>query len=127
MVDELITTAAIRKQGFGGLWHLINHAAGLVELHHPGYPALAAAGLPAHHYHIRLWRSLPDVEAEPGPVEKADQSPFTTAYWDGIFKRDEARLTHRIKTLYGFSRLLPFVENNELQAKALDAFLYLMA
>lgn len=31
-VAELIATASVRTQGFGGVWHLINHAAGITEL-----------------------------------------------------------------------------------------------
>ena len=39
-IRELIATAGIKKQGFGGLWHIINHAAAIqietqsgIELH----------------------------------------------------------------------------------------------
>ena len=49
------------------------------------------------------------------------------AYWKGMLKRDEARLTHRIKTLYGFNTLKPFMEKDAKRKKADDAFLYLMA
>lgn len=31
-IKELIATAAVKKQGFGGLWHVINHAAAITEM-----------------------------------------------------------------------------------------------
>ncbi len=126
-IGELISTAAVKKQGFGGLWHLINHAAGITELDRVGYDGLARKALPAHHQHIRLWRSLPDVGAELGPVIKAEHDPRDPAYWRGMLKRDEARLTHRIKTLYGFYTIRRFVTDEVTKERADEAFLYLMA
>ncbi len=125
-LDELVATAAIRRQGFGGLWHVINHAAAITELDRLGYKELAKKALPAHHQHIRLWRSLPDVKGELGPVAKAKDDPREAAYWKGMLKRDEARLTHRIKTLYGFYTLTRFIDKDALRKMADDAFLYLM-
>lgn len=126
-IKELIDTAAVRKQGFGGLWHIINHAAGIVELDRLGHQMLARQALPAHHQHIGLWRSLPNVEAELGPVLKAAHDPREAIYWQGMLKRDEARLTHRIKTLYGYYTLRRFVADEQVRTQADDAFLYLMA
>jgi hypothetical protein len=126
-IRELIATAAVKKQGFGGLWHVINHAAAITEIDRFGYKDLAKQALPAHHQHVRLWRSLPDVESELGAVGKAEHDPRDPAYWRGMLKRDEARLTHRIKTLYGFYTLRRFVEDDALGTKADDAVLYLMA
>ncbi len=126
-IDELIATAAIKKQGFGGLWHIINHTAAITELDRFGYKEVAQRALPAHHQHIRLWRSLPDVESELGAVVKAEHDPRDPAYWAGMLKRDEARLTHRIKTLYGFRTIMRFIEDDHTQKNAEDAFLYLMA
>jgi hypothetical protein len=126
-IAELIATAAVKRQGFGGLWHIINHAAAITELHRFGYQQLANKALPAHHQHIRLWRSLPDVEAELGSVERADHDPRTVVYWQGKLKRDQARLTHRIKTLYGFYTIRRFIENQDTRQQAEEAFLYLMA
>lgn len=125
-IAELIATASTRKQGFGGLWHLINHAAAITELERLGYKALAKNALPAHHQHVRLLRSLPDVEKELGKVTKSKHDPRDPVYWKGMLKRDQARLTHRIKTLYGFYTLMRFIEDNATQKKAEDAFLYLM-
>jgi hypothetical protein len=126
-IAELIDTAAIKRQGFGGLWHIINHAAAITELDRLGYKEVARQALPAHHYHIRLWRSLPNVESELGAVVKAEHDPREAIYWEGMLKRDEARLTHRIKTLYGFYTIRRFIEDDATRAKAEDAFLYLMA
>jgi hypothetical protein len=126
-IAELIATASLKKQGFGGLWHIINHAAAITEMDRLGYKELATKALPAHHLHIRLWRSLTDVESELGKVQKADQDPRKPMYWEGMLKRDEARLTHRIKTLYGFFTIRRFIEDETQRKKAEDAFQYLMA
>ena len=75
VIDELIRSASLRRQGFGGLFHIINHAAGLVELSRCGYSALARKGWPAHRHHVRLWRSLPDVAEELGALEPAEHDP----------------------------------------------------
>ena len=126
-IGELIATAAIKKQGFGGLWHIINHAAAITELDRFGYKEVAQLGLPAHHHHIRLWRSLPDVESELGAVVKSKHDPRESVYWQGMLKRDEARLTHRVKTLYGYHILRRFMKDEATKKNADDAFLYLMA
>lgn len=107
--------------------HVINHAAAITEIDRFGYRELAKKALPAHHQHIRLRRSLPDTEPELGPVEKADHDPRQPVYWEGMLKRDEARLTHRIKTLYGFYAIRRFIEDQATRKQAEDAFLYLMA
>jgi hypothetical protein len=128
VIEELIRSASVRRQGFGGLFHIINHATGLTELSRFGYRKLASKGLAAHHHHVRLWRSLPDVEDELGPLKKATHDPRTPEYWrDSAESQWSARLTHRVKTLYGFYSLLRFVEDLETRAKAEDQFRYLMA
>ena len=128
VIDELIATASLRRQGFGGLWHVINHAAALVELSRFGYKELARTGLSAHRQHVRLWRSLPNVEAELGPLTRAEHDPRKPDFWtSGALKRDEARLTHRIKTLYGFNILLQLSEDEQQRKRASEAMLYLMA
>ncbi|QDV52611.1 hypothetical protein [Gimesia fumaroli] len=126
-IAELISSAAIKKQGFGGLWHIINHAAAITELNRFGYEKVAELALPAHHQHIRLWRSLPNVESELGAQVKSAHDPRKPAYWEGMLKRDEARLTHRIKTLYGYYTIRRFIENDNTKQKADEAFLFLMA
>lgn len=126
--DELIRSAPVHRQGFGGLWHIINHAAGLVELSLYGHKKLARSGLAAHRHHVRLFRSLPDVGDELGPVKRADHDPRTLKFWTtGTLKRDEARLTHRIKTLYGFFTLARLIEDPAKRRQAEESFLYLMA
>lgn len=125
-IAQLIGGAAIRKQGFGGLWHIINHAAGLAELDRFGYKDLARRGLAAHHHHVRLWRSLPNVESELGAPRKASLDPRKPAYWQGMLKRDEARLTHRIKTLYGYFVLRRMIQDAATRKRADSSLLYLM-
>lgn len=125
-IDELIASAAIRKRGFGGLWHIINHAAGITELERLGFQAVAKKCLAAHHQHIRLWRSLPDVEQELGAVVKSAHGPLEADYWKEDLKRSEALLTHRIKTLYGYYTIRRFLDDAEKKNLADDALLYLM-
>jgi len=126
-IAELIGTAPIRRQGFGGLWHVINHAAAITELDRYGHKPLAQRALAGHHAHVRLWRSLPDVSAELGPATKAALSPLAPEFWQGDLHRDQARLTHRIKTLYGFYTLMRHVTEATVRQQAEDAFLYLMS
>ncbi|MCB1090446.1 MAG: hypothetical protein KDL87_02875, partial [Verrucomicrobiae bacterium] len=59
VIDELIATAGEHRQGFGGLMHLIDHVAGLVELDRHGFSDAARKGLPALRQHLRLLHSLP--------------------------------------------------------------------
>lgn len=128
VIEELIATAPVRRQGFGGLWHVINHAAALIELSRFGYKALAQKGFSAHRQHVRLWRSLPNVEPELGPATRAEHDPRNPDFWaTGALKRDEARLTHRIKTLYGFDVLLQLSDDENLRKRASEGFLHLMA
>lgn len=124
-IGELIATASKDTKGFGGLFHLIDHAAALVEFEHCGYHDLALSGLPAHRQHVRLLRSLPVLEET--PLVKADKDPFTDEYWsvrDSV--QFSAWLTHRIKVLYGFSVLINEV-GQEKREPALAALRYLMA
>lgn len=128
MIAELIATASEHRRGFGGLFHLINHAAALTELDRYGHADLARKGLAAHRNHLRLYRALPNLEQELGTLEATSEDPFKPAYW----KRTESKqwgawLTHRIKTLYGFHTLLRFVESDEKRVKAMEQFGYLMA
>jgi hypothetical protein len=127
-IDELIQGASLPRRGFGGLVHVINHAAALVELSRYGYGNLARSGFPAHRHHVRLWRSLPSIEDELGFAEPAECDPRTPEYWTtGTFRRDSARLTHRIKSLYGFITLTRFIQDRAERRAAEQQFLYLMA
>jgi hypothetical protein len=128
VIDELIRTASEHRQGCGGLWHIINHAAALTELSRLGYGDLAQRGSPAHRHHIRLWRALPNLEHELGPMKRARYDPRTPEFWTTeTLKRDSARLTHRIKTLYGFFTLIGLVDDEAERKTAEERFLYLMA
>ena len=128
VVDELIRTAAEHRQGCGGLWHIINHAAGLTELSRLGYSDLAGQGFAAHRNHIRLWRTLPNLEDELGALRPAEHDPRTSEYWaTTTLKRDSARLTHRVKTLYGFFTLTRLIDDTAKRTLAEERFLYLMA
>jgi len=127
VVDDLIQHAAKNRSGFGGLWHVINHAAGLAELARYGYPELAAKGLAAHRQHVRLWRTLPDAAAEFGPETPTDHDPLTAAFWQsGQIRRERAHLTHRIKTMYGFDALISLVEDKTKRSRGRDRLRYLM-
>ena len=127
VIDELINSVSIRRQGFGGMWHIINHAAAITQLSRFGYRYLARKGFAAHRQHLRLWRSLPDVQQELGLLKRSELDPRVPAYWTGELKRDEARLTHRIKTLYGFHTILPFIDDAQQRLRAEDSLRYLMA
>ena len=127
-INELIATASLRRRGFGGLFHLINHAAALTEIDRFGHGELARKGMPAHRQHLRLLRALPDLTAELGKLEHTSEDPMKPDYW----KRTESKqwgawLTHRIKTLYGFHTLLRFIENDEKRERAKEQFGYLLA
>lgn len=128
MIDELTATAQQHRQGFGGLFHLVNHAAALAELEQHGFAQLARDGWSAHRHHLLLYRALPDLTEELGPLEAAGEDPLTPAYWKRTRSRQwSAWLTHRIKTLYGFYTLLGYVEDETRKAAARQAFRYLMA
>ncbi len=128
VLDNLIESASMRRQGFGGLFHIINHAAGLTELSLFGYRDLAKKGLAAHHHHVRLWQSLPDVEEELGALKRAEHDPCTPKYWENSAPSQwSGRLTHRIKTLYGFHTLLRLTEKQNKRDAAKASFRYLMA
>ena len=128
VVDQLIATASEHRRGFGGFFHLINHAAALTELDRYGYKDLARKGLVAHRHHLRLYRALPNLEAELGKLETTSDDPLKPNYW----KRTESKqwgawLTHRIKTHYGFHTLLLLIENEKKRTRAVQQFGYLMA
>ncbi len=127
VIDELIASVKTRRQGYGGMWHLINHTAALAELSRFGFEALARKGFAGHHQHVRLIRSLPDVSEELGYLTRSALDPRVAEYWSKALKRDEARLTHRIKTLYGFHTILRFINDDQKVRQANEAFRFLMA
>ncbi len=126
--DELIATADEHRQGFGGLFHLIDHAAALAEIATAGFPKLAEKGIPAHGQHLALIRSLPVVDDELGKLVKSELDPMTAEYWHTRKSVQwEGWLTHRIKCLYGFAVLARLVEDPAKRQQAEAAFRYLMA
>ena len=127
VLDELIRHASQRRSGFGGLAHVINHAAALVELALRGYREIALEGLAAHHRHMRLLKSLPDVTDELGAETPTRHDPRSAPFWQSDDVRyDRARLTHRVKTLYGFDALVELVENQATRRQGNDKLRYLM-
>ncbi|MEQ8786948.1 MAG: hypothetical protein RIC55_11640 [Pirellulaceae bacterium] len=114
VLDELVQHAAQRREGFGGLWHVINHAAALAELARYGYRDLAMKGLPAHHQHMQLFRTVPDIAEERGPETPTEYDPRSPKFWQpDKIRRERAHLTHRIKTIYGFDALAELVEDDK--------------
>ena len=82
----------------------------------------------AHHQHLRLYRTLPDLTDELGALVKARHDPLTSDHWrqtDSV--QWSAWLSHRIKTLYAFRSLLRVVDDAPTRRRAEEAFLYLMA
>ncbi|OYW24819.1 MAG: hypothetical protein B7Z55_01075 [Planctomycetales bacterium 12-60-4] len=127
VANELIQHAPERRDGFGGLWHVINHGAALAELARHGYGELATKGLPAHHQHVQLWKTVPNVAEELGPETPTPHDPRTSEFWDtDTIRRDRARLDHRIKTLYGFDALVELLEDQPIREQANNKLRYLM-
>jgi hypothetical protein len=127
VLDELIENGAQRRVGYGGLVHVINHAAALTELARYGYPELAQRGLRAHHQHLQLLRSLPDMSAEFDAGTPPEEDPRTAAFWEsGHLRRNPAFLTHRIKTIYGFDTLIQLVEDSQKHQLGNQMLLHLM-
>jgi len=127
MVDELIRTAAMHRRGFGSLFHVINHATALSELSRLGYRKLAKQGMKAHHRHLRLLRSLPELSVELGELKPAKHDPRTKKHWkEADSTQWGAHLTHEEKTVYGFFTLLRLIESKKKRNRAEEKFLYLM-
>lgn len=128
VLTAMIEHAHEHRQGFGGLWHVINHAAGLAELARYGHRDMATKGLAGHFQHLRLWQSLPDLSDELGQRELGDHDPRSKVYWQtpDQLERGHALLTHRVKTIYGFDALVDLVEDRELRGKANRQLRYLM-
>lgn len=127
VLDELLRSAGQRREGYGGLWHVINHAAALAELAAYGYHELATSGLPAHYQHMRLFRTVPDVSDERGKQTPTDFDPHAPEFWTAEqIRRDRALLDHRIKTLYGFTALVNLVSSEVKRNQTREKLRYLM-
>lgn len=127
VVDDLIQNAARRREGYGGPWHIINHAAALAELAQHGYRDLAIQGLPAFREHFRLFKTVPDISAEKGAETPTEDDPYAPAFWTPEkIRRERAHLTHRIKTMYGFGELARLVEDDAKRGQGNDKLRFLM-
>lgn len=128
VLDELIRQdPQVHRQGYGGLVHINNHAAGIVCLAQSGYAALVPKAIESHRQHLRLWRNLPDLGAELGPMKISEFSPYAAAYWTtGKVPDDRALLTHRVKTMYGFDELVDGVDDEPRERQAYQKLRFLM-
>jgi hypothetical protein len=122
VLDEVITQdPATHRQGYGSLVHVLNHAAAIADLAQFGYSDVALAAVKSHHKHLRLWRNLPDLADELGPMKVSAFTPHAAAYWtSGEVPYDRALLTHRVKTMYGFDELADTVDDAAKKKKAYD-------
>lgn len=128
VLDELIRQdPKLHQQGYGGLIHVNNHAAAITDLAQYGYVDLVPAAIISHRRHLQLWKNLPNVAEEFGPVPFSADSPFTSAYWtSGKVPYDRALLTHRVKTMFGFHEMAEAVGNEDKDILAGEKLRYLM-
>ncbi len=128
VIDELIAQdPAVHRQGYGGLVHVINHAAAVADLARFGGADLVPRAVAAHRRHLRLWRNLPDLADELGPVPVSKFTPHHAAYWtSGEAPYDRALLTHRVKTMFGFDELAASSDDDARKARAYDQLRQLM-
>ncbi|APZ93375.1 hypothetical protein [Fuerstiella marisgermanici] len=128
VLDEAIElTPEVHRSGYGGLVHVINHAAAIVDLADCGYDELAQRAIQSHRHHLRLWRNLPNVADEKGPTQVSKFTPHVAEYWkSGSVPYDRALLTHRVKTMFGFDELAAAVDNQAKEKAAYEKLRYLM-
>lgn len=128
VLDEAVNLDAnYNRVGYGDLVHVINHAAAVADLARYGYGELVPRAVQSHRQHLRLWRNLPNVADEEGPMKISKFTPHTAAYWtSGNVPYDRALLTHQVKTMYGFDELAGAVEEDPKEAKAYDKLRWLM-
>lgn len=117
----------VNSVGYGGLVHVNNHAAAIVDLADYGYSELVPAAIASHHQHMRLWRNLPNLVNELGPAPFSKFSPYTADYWtSGQIPYDRALLTHRVKTMFGFDEMTAAVDDEPKEKRAADKLRYMM-
>ncbi|MDF2376784.1 MAG: hypothetical protein P1U81_11115 [Verrucomicrobiales bacterium] len=128
VMDEIIKLdPKVHTQGYGGLVHVNNHAAAIADLALYGYPELVPDAIASHHRHLQLWRNLPNLVDELGPMPFAEFSPFSAAYWtSGKIPYDRALLTHRVKTMFGFDELAEAIDAGPREKEAYEKLRYLM-
>ncbi len=126
-LEALVAHASSQRQGLGGLHHIINHAAALVDLRRLGYGDLAERGRPVHREHVRRWVALPDLSDELGARTLSTHDPLTPAFWSASeLDRGSALLSHRPKTIYGFEVLASAATDSQRVAAARPALRYLV-
>ncbi|MBL9156918.1 MAG: hypothetical protein JNJ70_05590 [Verrucomicrobiales bacterium] len=126
--DFVIETAGEHRRGYGDHFHLIDHAAALIDLADCGLPGLAQDGIRAHREHLARLRALPVLDEELGRLKKSELDPFDPDYWrQRQSVQWDAWLTHRVKCLHGFVVVSRLVEDNQKREAARDAMRYLMA
>jgi hypothetical protein len=117
----------VHRTGYGSLVHIINHAAAIADLANSGYAELVPKAIQSHRHHLRLWRNLPNVAEEKGPLKVSAFTPHTASYWkSGKVPYDRALLTHRVKTMFGFDQLAAAVDTEQKEEAAYDKLRYLM-
>ena len=126
--DEVINQKPeIHRIGYGSLVHVINHAAAIADLADYGYGELVPRAIKSHRHHLRLWRNLPNVADEKGPLKVSRFTPYSAAYWtSGKIPYDRALLTHRVKTMLGFDELAAALDENEKEKQASDQLRLMM-
>ena len=76
---------------------------------------------------MQLWKSLPNLNDELGDRTKVTLQQTDAAFWTTEPPNGQgAFLTHRIKTLYGFGRLMSAVDDAATVREATDKLQYLM-
>jgi hypothetical protein len=128
VLDEAIKQdPKIHRRGYGSLVHVINHAAAIADIAQYGYAELVPLALRGHRQHLQLWRNLPNVADEFGPVKVSKFTPHTGAYWtSGKVPYDRALLTHRVKTMFGFDELKRATDDELREKHAYDKLRYMM-
>lgn len=128
VLEEIIQLRPdVNRVGYGGMVHLINHAAAITELAELGYQSLANRAVKSHHKHLRLWHNLPNVAEEKGAIAVSSHTPHSAEYWaTGTVPYDRALLTHRVKTMYGFHELASAVQSDEKYQTAFEKLRYFM-
>lgn len=128
VMDEVIgQDPDIHRQGYGGLVHVINHAAAIADLAQYGYGELVPQAIKSHRHHMRLWRNLPNLSDELGPLKISKFTPHLAAYWtSGEVPYDRALLTHRVKTMFGFDELAETIDDGQKEKRAYDKLRYMM-
>jgi hypothetical protein len=128
VLQEVLALAPeIHRVGYGGIVHIINHAGAIVDLAEYGYEDLVPRAIQSHRQHLRLYRNLPNVAEEKGPLKLSEYTPDSAAYWtSGNIPYDRALLTHRVKTMFGFDELASAVAREQEEKAAYDKLRYIM-